>query len=384
MVVILDKDRSAVELFRLERRRVAVRKWQAKNTALYGITLPPKLRDTYRLRERETRIKNKETFGTTRTPEQRLKHSAYQKRHKEEYRANHPSPLIDTCDPYGKLVSRICKSCRADKPIDQFRLFGGKYYSHMCKPCCAPLKRGEEQQRRVVQSAKNKRLFGFVKNPEQREKDIKYYELRTLVNKERYGTATARERLDKLHRAYTDLRAKNIQLYGGQCVCCGECRTNRLVFDHIGGCGRANREPSNKLLNKVSKTPYPNNQYRLLCFNCNAALGSFGYCPHNGRPNTDLAPLVPNSAAYQRLEKRRLRLEFINAYGGKCCSCGESTWEFLALDHINNDGQQHRRSLGINGGVTLYRWLRRNGWPKDNYQLLCTSCNYVKELVRRQ
>src|SRR5881396_3810055 len=59
------------------------------------------------------------------------------------------------------------------------------------------------------------------------------------------------------------------------------------------------------------------------------------------------------SAPAQRrhyVEKRRvryaaLRAEGIGAYGGKCACCGETTFEFLTIDHVRNDGKQHRRAL---------------------------------------
>lgn len=50
----------------------------------------------------------------------------------------------------------------------------------------------------------------------------------------------------------------------------------------------------------------------------------------------------------KQARRRRLRAEVIAAYGGRCACCGEATPEFLSIDHVNNDGAQHRRE--INGG----------------------------------
>ena len=69
-----------------------------------------------------------------------------------------------------------------------------------------------------------------------------------------------------------------------------------------------------------------------------------------------------------------IRREFLAAYGGKCACCGEGTQEFLSLDHINGDGSQHRK---MTGSLT-YLWLRKRGWPKDNYRLLCMNCNFAR------
>jgi len=78
---------------------------------------------------------------------------------------------------------------------------------------------------------------------------------------------------------------------------------------------------------------------------------------------------------------RRVRADVIEAYGGKCVCCGEGTPEFLGIDHIFCDGGKERRERGLSG-ATLYRELRRNGYPKDRYQLLCHNCNQAKGYYR--
>ncbi len=72
----------------------------------------------------------------------------------------------------------------------------------------------------------------------------------------------------------------------------------------------------------------------------------------------------------------RLRKEMLTAYGLKCMCCGESEPKFLSLDHINGQGNAHRREVGR--GHQLMRWLKQRGWPTDNYQLLCHNCNQAK------
>lgn len=60
-------------------------------------------------------------------------------------------------------------------------------------------------------------------------------------------------------------------------------------------------------------------------------------------------------------------------YGAQCVCCGESREKFLTIDHINNDGAEHRKSIG-QGGSRLYKWLIDNNFP-DTFQLLCFNCN---------
>ena len=74
----------------------------------------------------------------------------------------------------------------------------------------------------------------------------------------------------------------------------------------------------------------------------------------------------------------KLRQEIIEAYGGSCICCGEVIPEFLSIDHINNDGNEERRANNGKGGAKFYRELKRKGFPKDNYQLLCMNCNFAK------
>lgn len=71
-----------------------------------------------------------------------------------------------------------------------------------------------------------------------------------------------------------------------------------------------------------------------------------------------------------RLNTRKLKVQVINAYGGKCACCGEDRIEFLTIDHINGGGNQHRRRLHAN----FYIWLRREGWPSE-FRCLCMNCN---------
>jgi hypothetical protein len=79
-----------------------------------------------------------------------------------------------------------------------------------------------------------------------------------------------------------------------------------------------------------------------------------------------------------------IRAEMVAAYGGKCLHCGENDPIVLLLDHINDDAKLDKKRHGHHGGWIMYRRLRKIGWPKDRYQLLCHNCNYRKEIERRK
>lgn len=70
------------------------------------------------------------------------------------------------------------------------------------------------------------------------------------------------------------------------------------------------------------------------------------------------------------------KIKVMEAYGGKCACCGETELAFLTIDHVNNDGADHRREIGKGG---LYYWLVREGFP-EGFQVLCANCNLAKEI----
>ena len=84
---------------------------------------------------------------------------------------------------------------------------------------------------------------------------------------------------------------------------------------------------------------------------------------------------VHGQRARDRAKLRRLELrnEMLNAYGGRCSCCGETEDAFLTLDHANNDGAEHRRKLG--NTYATWQDLKRCGWPKRGFTLLCYNCN---------
>lgn len=77
--------------------------------------------------------------------------------------------------------------------------------------------------------------------------------------------------------------------------------------------------------------------------------------------------------------KTRIRLEAIEAYGGKCSCCGHEDITVLCFDHINGGGNAERRIDNVVQDVVklAYR-LKREGYPKDKFQLLCRNCNWAK------
>jgi hypothetical protein len=86
-----------------------------------------------------------------------------------------------------------------------------------------------------------------------------------------------------------------------------------------------------------------------------------------------LAETRPFRIAYNR----KLKADIIENYGGKCRCCGEKRLEFLTIDHKHGGGLAHRKELGGSGNK-IYRLLKREGYPRKEYQLLRMNCNFAK------
>lgn len=76
--------------------------------------------------------------------------------------------------------------------------------------------------------------------------------------------------------------------------------------------------------------------------------------------------------------RTKQKLTIIQHYGGKCQHCGEKDMAVLSIDHIDGGGTQHRKQIKEQG-MTFYRWLIKNNYPKG-FQTLCFNCNMKKHL----
>ena len=83
---------------------------------------------------------------------------------------------------------------------------------------------------------------------------------------------------------------------------------------------------------------------------------------------------------WYRKHKDELFGRILDYYGHKCNCCGEPNIKFLTVDHVNNNGHEHRKKKGqITLGV--YRDVIKQGFPPD-YQILCWNCNICRNLCK--
>lgn len=85
---------------------------------------------------------------------------------------------------------------------------------------------------------------------------------------------------------------------------------------------------------------------------------------------------------HRKARFREDRLAALVHYGRgdlKCVCCGERNIEFLALDHINDDGAAHRREVG-GGGRPFFTWLRKTGYTYEALVVACHNCNMARAM----
>ena len=118
--------------------------------------------------------------------------------------------------------------------------------------------------------------------------------------------------------------------------------------------------------------------YQSQCKKCNRIKYDTG-----GRREYHLQYAKKNKDQITKREKqfhKKLKREVFDHYGGTCACCGESHLIFLTIDHVNNDGADHRRKQVTKApllGKTMYRWLKKNNYP-SGFQVLCFNCNFAK------
>lgn len=77
------------------------------------------------------------------------------------------------------------------------------------------------------------------------------------------------------------------------------------------------------------------------------------------------------------------RQRILELFGMKCCRCGyDSDVRALQLDHI------HRARVPRNhthrSGYGLYREILKGNISKNDFQLLCANCNWIKKLDNKE
>lgn len=97
-----------------------------------------------------------------------------------------------------------------------------------------------------------------------------------------------------------ELKLKVIAGYGGKCACCGITEWEFLSVDHVTERGVDERKrlqvgTSASLYRRLIKALFPPT-HQVLCYNCNMALGFFGYCPHKPTEFRSIEKTLPKES----------------------------------------------------------------------------------------
>lgn len=166
--------------------------------------------------------------------------------------------------------TRRCTHCRASKSPSDFHTDRSRYdgLTTWCKICC-----NESNER----SAK--------KNAVRRKATAKIWKANNSDKLKRY------QRASRLKR-----RRELLARYGGSCACCGEDRLEFLAIDHINGGGTRHRTElaakGDVFYKWLKREGYPPG-FRVLCHNCNLAIGFYGKCPHEVERGTKRSSCKP-------------------------------------------------------------------------------------------
>lgn len=219
----------------------------------------------------------------------------------------------------------------------------------------------------------------------------------------------------RVNRHRSNLR----DLLGGCCVSCGYDDHRALHVDHVDGDGAERRRSgldigALALLRQATLEP---GRFQLLCANCNIIKklerlemvgirvyertapavrslrsGDFStkFCPRcsTDKPTTDFNRAVRRhdglsgycAACMRQLNAdlaARQRAQLVDALGGCCATCGFTNPLALQVDHVNGNGNAHRRALNSHSR-TLLRLATES---PSAFQLLCANCNNIKRIV---
>ncbi|RDJ35314.1 MAG: hypothetical protein DWQ19_10900 [Crenarchaeota archaeon] len=257
---------------------------------------------------------------------------------------------------------KICSKCKLELPFDSFskhsRSKDGLYYC--CKICKA--KEDREYRARHRDKIKKKKHLYYEQNKDHIKcKTVRYQ--KHNPDKVKAYSKTARENL-------------KIEIFNHYCNCniecknCGQNQLHLLTVDHVNGGGSQHKRRIKNLYSWIKRNNFPEG-FQVLCWNCQFRKKNEEAKPENPQPNQ-----IKQAEYVKNIKK-----EVLSHYG-TTCSCGESDDVVLTLDHINDNGAEHRKKLGRRG-FNFYLWLRKNNFPNDPpLQVLCANCQYDKHNLK--
>lgn len=160
----------------------------------------------------------------------------------------------------------------------------------------------------------------------------------------------------------------------GLCTHCGKSPNNGTNY-----CDDCRRSANEKEIQKrfISES-------KGLCGICEKILADEGYKTCQKCREKSIKWYYSNGGKEGQKQKIIKMKEIIfEYYGSKCACCGHDDKRFFTIDHVNNDGAEHRRRLTGSKrqgcGLYTYKWIIQNNFP-DTIQVLCANCNWGKRM----
>ena len=165
---------------------------------------------------------------------------------------------------------------------------------------------------------------------------------------------------ERKRRAEAALRKYHERRLAGICVACGLKPPVAKVL-RCADCRKVRKATSNK--QKVNRPE----GYCRQCLTREAVAGitSCSICRER---------CSKKSAAQRRI----VRLEVIERYGGRCVCCGNSNPKYLELDHKNDDGNVEREALPSSIRGARYFKMVLSQPKREDLQILCANCHGAK------
>ena len=262
------------------------------------------------------------------------------------------------------MVTKVCYKCKQELSVDKFHLNNAKKdgYASACKECKS--KDDKDYLERNKDKAKIRKHEYYLKNKDEITAKVNCYIKSNRVKHNQWGKVSRVRLKTEMFGYYCDGKIK--------CKHCGEDEIGLLTIDHVNGGGNKHRKENGingagyNFYCLLKRNNYPNG-FQVLCWNCQFK-----------KRLKEIAPANPTKrqmqkAAYVRLVKNQC----LEQYGG-FCPCGEQDKDVLTLDHVNDDGVDHRKQTGTRG-FNFYIHLRKNNYPSSPpLQVLCLNCQYVK------
>ena len=175
-----------------------------------------------------------------------------------------------------------CRLCGEEKDASKFYTRGAQGKDDRCGECVAELMR---LRRERLKAAETCSCCGGPKE----ERYVMCIACRLKERARRTGSKVADPETYRRKRreAHRRTKLKVLEAYGGcKCACCGETHMEFMTIDHINGGGEKHRKEliaqgrsGNPLYGWLIRNKFPAG-FRVLCMNCNFAIGHFGVCPH--------------------------------------------------------------------------------------------------------